>query len=368
MGDSLTTHLSVLDARVSLSAPAEILGPIAFAYRRFRVERPDGTERRVELDGAGIRIDDQVVPLVPGLDRTSQFYQRFLQTLMDGLGSHLLLHAAALADGRGRATLLAAPSGHGKTSLTLELLGRGMRFLGDDYAPLDPEARTVHPYPRAVGLVPDPAKPIPDRFRRIALAPDAVRLLGKSLVDVGQALGDPVLVTRPAALRSVILLTADESEATNATTWLEAAARVEVADRIEADLRAIDGVELVSRRSEPHLRAWKLRVSHDRFPTGKLAAILDRDAVIVSAKVWTTQPDFAGPPRAVPVKRREAAEWLGREMLNRRDGGRLLARYRGSIAAMFFDLARALSNVECYRVRVGGCRETADLVCELLND
>jgi hypothetical protein len=53
-------------------------------------------------------------------------------------------------------------------------------------------------------------------------------------------------------------------------------------------------------------------------------------------------------------------------MLNRREGGRLLARYGGSMAALFFDLARTLADVECYRVRMGGRRETADLVFDLV--
>ena len=69
---------------------------------------------------------------------------------------------------------------------------------------------------------------------------------------------------------------------------------------------------------------------------------------------------------AVPVARREAAERLAREVLNRRSGGRLLARYGGSLARVFVDLAGALGQARCWRIRVGGCAETADLVQRLI--
>jgi hypothetical protein len=359
-------HLSVLDAGVTLSAPRATLDPIAFAYRRFEVARPPARRRRVALHDGAIVVDDSIAPIVPGFDPTLQLYQRFLKVLMDELGSHFLLHAAALADDRGRATLLAAPSGHGKSSLTLELLDRGLRFLSDDYAPLDPATGEIHPYPRALGLLSDPGPSFPERLRRLADAPDAVRFLGKTLVDVGDAFGQDVVLASPAALGYVLLLAADETDGHEATTWIETAAHRDAADRIEADLRAIDGVEIASRDEDSHLVTWRLRLAHDRQPTEKLAAVLDRDAVVLSTKLWTSTPDFTGAPRAVPVRRREAAEWLGREMLNRGASGRLLARYGGSTAAMFFDLARALANVECYRIRMGGRCETADLVHDLI--
>jgi hypothetical protein len=365
LGELPARHLRVLEARCTLSAPPAILEPIAFAYRRFEVERPDPTARRIELRGGAVVVDGRPSPLVQALDPVLQLYRRFLDVLMDGIGSHLLLHAAALADDDGGATLLAAPSGHGKSSLTLELLDRGMRFLGDDYAPLDAAGGTIHPYPRALALVPG-SDAIPERFRAAARSPAAVHLLGKTLVDVGQVLGPERLMTEPAILRQVVLLAGDDFEPATATTRIDAAASLAVADRIEADLAAIDGVEIVARRQGDHLRSWQLELDHARHPTARLNRLLDRDAVLVSQKVWTSRPGFDGPAQAVPVPRRVAAEWLGREMLNRRDGGRLLARYGGSAAALFFDLARALSHVECYRVRMGGRRETADLVRELV--
>jgi hypothetical protein len=53
-------------------------------------------------------------------------------------------------------------------------------------------------------------------------------------------------------------------------------------------------------------------------------------------------------------------------MLNRRRGGRLLERYGGSVARLFFDLAGALREAACWRLRVGRSPDTAELVERLV--
>ena len=71
-------------------------------------------------------------------------------------------------------------------------------------------------------------------------------------------------------------------------------------------------------------------------------------------------------PKATPVKRLEAAELLGRELLNRRVGGDLLARYDGNLSLLFMDLAGALRDAACWRIRVGDMQKTADLIEQLV--
>jgi hypothetical protein len=52
-------------------------------------------------------------------------------------------------------------------------------------------------------------------------------------------------------------------------------------------------------------------------------------------------------------------------MLNRRVGGRLLARYGGSVSRLFLDLAGSLRDADCWRLYVGDYRATADLAEQL---
>jgi hypothetical protein len=68
------------------------------------------------------------------------------------------LHSAAL-EFRGRAILLVAPSGVGKSTATWGLLHHGFRYLSDELAPISLSDGLVHPYPRAVGLKQSPPNP-----------------------------------------------------------------------------------------------------------------------------------------------------------------------------------------------------------------
>jgi hypothetical protein len=68
------------------------------------------------------------------------------------------VHAGAV-EKAGKAALLAAPSGTGKSTLTLALLHAGFRYLTDELAPVDVNNLTVAPYPRALCLKNAPPRP-----------------------------------------------------------------------------------------------------------------------------------------------------------------------------------------------------------------
>ncbi len=70
------------------------------------------------------------------------------------------LHAAAL-ERQGKAYLLAAEAGGGKSTLAWGLLHHGFGYLSDELAPIDPETIQVHAYPHALCLKRPPPSPLP---------------------------------------------------------------------------------------------------------------------------------------------------------------------------------------------------------------
>lgn len=68
------------------------------------------------------------------------------------------IHAAAV-EFDGKAAIIAAPSGTGKSTTTWGLLHEGFRYLSDELAPIDLERMAVHPYPHALCLKTDPPLP-----------------------------------------------------------------------------------------------------------------------------------------------------------------------------------------------------------------
>jgi HprK-related kinase A len=77
---------------------------------------------------------------------------------------HLLLHAAVVARGD-RAILMSGVSGAGKSTLSLMLSQRGWRFLGDEFAMIDPDTGWAHPFPRPVSLKNESLALIPEGNR-----------------------------------------------------------------------------------------------------------------------------------------------------------------------------------------------------------
>lgn len=63
----------------------------------------------------------------------------------------LLLHASTV-ERDGRVLLMTGESGSGKSTLAALLATRGWRFMGDEFALIDPLSGLVHPFPRPVSL------------------------------------------------------------------------------------------------------------------------------------------------------------------------------------------------------------------------
>jgi HprK-related kinase A len=68
-----------------------------------------------------------------------------------GQKRYLLLHAGTV-ERDGRALLLTGASGAGKSTLAALLGEAGWRFMGDEFALLDPETGLLHAFPRAISL------------------------------------------------------------------------------------------------------------------------------------------------------------------------------------------------------------------------
>jgi len=300
-------------------------------------------------------------------------YQQFLLAILDQVDDHVILHAAAVETPCGEGVVIAAPSGHGKSSLTQELVRRGCRFLSDDYAPIDPEAATIAPYPRTIGIEARGGAPIPPVVREAADSGAATLLLGKAQIDPGLIRGEEAVARDPVPLRHVLLLTSTEVSPGELQAWdrpteLNVTCDARHAERVESAFLGTPGVTIHS-RSRPaggSCSNWRLALDAKLYPAGALAPILEDPAMILVEKVWGAPPRFNSSPAMFPVPLRVAAAILGREVMNRRQGGELLKRYGEDTTLLFLDLAGALKGVRCHQVQVGRFDETLALIESLV--
>ncbi|RPH87714.1 MAG: hypothetical protein EHM75_04725 [Desulfobacteraceae bacterium] len=88
---------------------------------------------------------------IPERPDRMDLYQFLFNYLLDQTRDFFIIHGAALAD-REKGLILAAASGLGKSTLTLELLRRGKKFLSDELACLDREGGELRAFPRALSI------------------------------------------------------------------------------------------------------------------------------------------------------------------------------------------------------------------------
>jgi len=102
----------------------------------------------VAIQGDYVLPDAAPLPLAHGLVAAEMGMN--LQMAL-GERRYLLLHAASVEKG-GRALILTGESGAGKSTLAAWLGEHGWRFMGDEFALLEPETGLLFPFPRAVSL------------------------------------------------------------------------------------------------------------------------------------------------------------------------------------------------------------------------
>ena len=105
----------------------------------------------------------------------------------------VLLHAAVAAFG-GRALIVPALSGVGKSSLALALAHTGASYLSDEIGAIDPVTSRVWPFPRRITLDKAALEAFPSIVGRLEPRPPLTRLLGEEFVhprEIGSEIGGP---------------------------------------------------------------------------------------------------------------------------------------------------------------------------------
>ncbi len=275
-----------------------------------------------------------------------------------------LVHAAVLARD-GRALLLCATSGTGKSTLALELARRGFELLSDELAPIPPGAGVVEPFPRAVGL----------RAGTLALLP---WLAGAAGIRLPNAKGEFKLFVDPAAVpglrvggaatpRDIVFLALPRDPAVAAE---EAGRTLEVtlgegAEAAGEELARLPGVEAARRLADRDLPTWRLRVAREAAIGEALESWSRRAGAPFVASRWGAHlpPRFAGEP----VVERLAAS-AGLLELQRHLLGRARAAGAGepsSPARILLDLAAACRDARFWRVESGSLAATAERLAAL---
>jgi HprK-related kinase A len=136
---------------------------------RLEAERP---WRRRLRPAVAIRGDYMLPDAVPMALEHGLLAAEMGMNLQMALGyrRHLLLHAATV-ERDGRALLMTGLSGSGKSTLAALLGEAGWRLMGDEFALLDLEEGSLHPFPRLVSLKNEAVAVVESRVGAARLGP-----------------------------------------------------------------------------------------------------------------------------------------------------------------------------------------------------
>lgn len=346
------------------SERAETLVLLDDLYGRFTVSdgtgRPDLSAHVRKLDDGQLRmdIDNVSCTLAPLPIADFHAYTILFGELLQRVGDQFFVHGAAMTDGA-HTLILSGPSGHGKTTLSLALAGRGFRLLSDDFAPLGRGDGRVYPFPKRLGVRRGPDGKRPLLPPGIAGPAEWLPFGDKWLLDPGDLPGG--VADAPSPLTHLLLLMAGDGSAALPSTYR--LALVEGQAELERRLRDVPGVGVSPERTPGGRPALKVELSggaeaHARFHE---ACAAHRHAML------SFEPDrppaaFQGEPEITALGTLPAALILMREVLNRAPEGRLARESGGEMGPLVMELAGLLRGVRCASLQVGSLQATAERV------
>jgi hypothetical protein len=121
-------------------SPMLLLQPLGSEIAQFSIDEVEGAFTIAEEEWPRHQRYDHLHQAIRALHHA--IIKRFIDTRRD----LLWIHAAVIAFA-GRALVIAAPTGEGKSTLVGELLEWGCTYLSDEVAAIDPKRRAVLPFP-----------------------------------------------------------------------------------------------------------------------------------------------------------------------------------------------------------------------------
>jgi len=363
-----------LDTTVDIRSDSRaFLGLFEHMYSRFRAsdgERPQATCAVIERDSTVIA-DGELLVVDDPASLAERAYEHILNAIVARIRSHILVHAGVVS-WEDRAAVFPAYSGHGKTTLMLELVSRGFRFLSDEVAAFDRDRRLVVPFPRSLRIRPGTLALFQQRGaltgdleRDAALVP---RWQGRLILDIERIYPGSLGVPCPGGYVIVLENPAVPVRGLDAPERTLYVIPERITDALVREIERVEGVGEVFVLPGTAFPTLRLRAERNALVTPHVERVCREQGIRVLdvIKGGRDLPDFGGSPTLDPLSPSEATM----ELLRRFRGGPGAALvdqvYQGNTVQMFVEMADLIAGMPCYRLAVGNLDEMADLVCDLV--
>jgi hypothetical protein len=291
-------------------------------------------------------------------------YENILRTAIAQVQSHFLVHAGVVSH-QGQGIIVAGDAGHGKTTLILELVRRGFKFLSDEMAAIGRSDRQVYPFPRSLRIR-------PGTLERVGFSEAAVGAtvwFNKLILDI-EKIKPNSMSTHVPICHIVILRDPTDThglESDSDKRMLNVLVD-HVDDALLAALHRIEGIANIQVMIQPGFVTLSF---HSAFPTRMLPPI---EAVCREHQVLILQvskrpdrhPAFDASARMETIPLRQGVMELVRRFQGGCRSALLQNEFAGSSTRLFMELADLVSQAQCHQLYVGSLTEMADATSALV--
>jgi len=309
-------------------------------------------------------LEDGVFPLDGSWYIEGYAYEQILYYILSMVRSHFLIHSGAVSFS-GKGTILVGDSGYGKTTLVLELVRRGFKFLSDEIAAIERIDRKLDPFPRSLRIR-------PDTLGKVGFNPPtgkAFLWLDKLLVDIEEI--KPNCLGQAVSISNIVFLKDSEGDVLFSSRN-ETQEVILALNRLEQGLLrtikgidAIDRINIVRTRRYPMLHIW---TEHRTQVVDRIQQICDRNGILILDIIKRTEnkPKFINDPQLSGIPNGDATMLLLRHFQGSHKSALLKGIFDGSTTRMYMELATTISQARCYTLSIGPLNETADLIEHIL--
>jgi len=354
----------------------QVLDKFKAIYRHFEL---DGTSSKEDgltcylllstpLNKPIIVFDQSCYPL-KSPEITPDTYFFIFSLVASRFKEYFLIHGGAVS-WKDKGVIISGHSAFGKTTLVIELVKRGFRFLSDELAPIHRSSHKIAPFPRSLGVREGALrlfKGLLEKSWKVCCNDHEDRQYIIDIEDVYQG-----KIGGPCKPRYVIFLTPNLDEDLDEKgnlKFLEIALNGVNQDLIR-DLRAIDGVIDVCKVPGREYPVLRLLLDAKKRIASKLKEVYDvhKDSILYSVRGKTQAPDFNVSPVFTSISKTQGVMELMPMILSGYQPTMVDDVFDGSPCRMVMELADIAKDIQFYQLSMGKLDEMGELITQLASD
>ena len=290
------------------------------------------------------------------------FYSELLifRVLYNYIDDYFILHAGVISrDGKG--FIIMGPSSFGKTTLVMELVSRGYKFLSDEYCSIRVNDYYVEPFPRTLGI--KESSPFYNTLDRKKYFYHN----NEKKISVGCDNIYPDCIGEPCKPYYLIVL---KSSLNNRPLKDK---KVFALSLLHDDRELIDkictnkSIKLLDKSLDDNFIFYRFSLAPNCNSTKTIQDLCvgHEDNILSQSVLLDDRPDFNSKPTIKAMSKFDASLEVSKNLLNRSQEGNLFKRFKKQNSLMLYTIVGFANNLDCYEMEPGVLKETADIIDSL---